>query len=228
MNPSKEFSRFAKTYQKYKIIQTKVAKHLISKIDSKPKKILDLGAGSGEVYKNINWDFDNFIAVDSSKEMLNLHPDFKVKKLLCDFSTNSCFDILKKERFDLIIASSSLQWSQDLDFTFKEISKLNKDFIFAIFTDKTFETIHKIVNIKSPIYSLEEILSLSQKYFLINYEIKRYRLFFKNSLEMFRYIKKSGVSSGRKRLSYKEMKFLIDNYPYKYLEFEVVFLWNKK
>jgi len=227
MNPIKEFSRFANSYQKYKIIQTKVAKHLVSKVSNKPKYILDLGAGEGEIYKNIDWDIKNFIAVDKSKKMLELHPEENVKKIVCDFSQKECFEKLKKEKFDFIFASSSLQWSKDLDFTFREIAKLKKNFAFAIFTDKTFETIHKLSNISSPIYSLDEILYFSSKYFMINYEVKRYKLFFENKMDMFRYIKRSGVSSGKRVLSYKETKSLISNYPSKFLEFEVVFLWQK-
>jgi len=43
---------------------------------------------------------------------------------------------------------------------------------------------------------------------------------------MFKYIKKSGVSGGEKKLSYKEIKKLINNYPLNYLEFEILVLKN--
>ena len=226
MSIKKEFSRFANSYENYKIIQKRVASYLVSKIDKKPKNILDLGAGSGEVYKNIDWEIENFIACDASKEMLSLHPG-GVEKIVCDFNQKSCFEILKKKKFDFIFSSSALQWSKDLNFTLNNITSFNKPCAFSIFTDKTFETIHKIASIKSPIYSLKKILYLINRYFLINFEIKRYRLFFQDRYSMFRYIKKSGVSSGRKILSYKQTKELIRSYPYSYLEFEVVFIWTK-
>ena len=41
---------------------------------------------------------------------------------------------------------------------------------------------------------------------------------------MFRYIKKSGVSSGEKKLSYAETKQLMETYPLDHLEFEVLFV----
>lgn len=227
MKIKKEFSRFAKDYQNYKIIQKRVAAYLVSKLKEKPKNILDLGAGSGEIYKNIKWEIDNFIACDISKEMLLFHPG-NIKKVVCDFNENSCFEYLKNEKFDFIFSSSALQWSKNLDWTLKNISSFDKPCAFSIFTDKTFETIHKIAFIKSPIYSMEEILYLINRYFLINYEVKRYRLFFEDRYSMFRYIKKSGISSGKKRLSYRETKELIKNYPYSYLEFEVVFIWTKE
>ncbi|HIE34678.1 MAG TPA: methyltransferase domain-containing protein [Campylobacterales bacterium] len=227
MRVVEEFSRFAKSYQKYKIIQKRVASYLVCKVEQKPKRILDIGAGSGEVYNHINWDFDQFIAIDKSENMLNLHPNKNVKKIICSFNEDYCFNILKKERFDFIFSSSALQWSENLDFTLKHISSFNKPCAFSLFTDKTFNTIHKLAKIDSPIYSLEEILNLFNNYFLINYEIKKYRLFFEDKISMFRYIKRSGVNYNKRGLSYKETKELIKNYPYSYLEFEVVFIWTK-
>jgi len=41
---------------------------------------------------------------------------------------------------------------------------------------------------------------------------------------MLRYIKQSGVSGGKKQLSYKEIKRVIKDYPLDYLEFEVLFV----
>jgi malonyl-CoA O-methyltransferase len=43
---------------------------------------------------------------------------------------------------------------------------------------------------------------------------------------MLRYIKQSGVSGGKRQLSYKDIKNLLDNYPLDYLEFEVLFIWG--
>ncbi|WP_200762904.1 methyltransferase domain-containing protein [Nitrosophilus alvini] len=227
MNPVKEFSRFAEDYQSYKIIQSRVAKELVALIDSKPKNILDIGAGSGEIYKNIDWEFDRFYALDKSEKMLNLHPDFKTQKLLCDFNNYECYKNLKNRKIDFIFSSSSLQWAENLDNIFENISFLSKKIAFAIFTDKTFETLHKTAGIKSPIFSGEEILNSAKKFFMINYRFKSYRLFFKDSRSMFSYIKRSGVSAGERRLSFKETKRLFREYPLKYLEFEVLFIWTE-
>ena len=57
--------------------------------------------------------------------------------------------------------------------------------------------------------------------------MKNYKLNFEDNLSLFRYIKKSGVSGGEKRLNYSETKALLKNYPHKFLEFEVIFLWGK-
>jgi malonyl-CoA O-methyltransferase len=41
---------------------------------------------------------------------------------------------------------------------------------------------------------------------------------------MFRYIKRSGVSGGKKQLLVKDIKRVVKNYPFDYLEFEVFFI----
>lgn len=55
---------------------------------------------------------------------------------------------------------------------------------------------------------------------------KRIASFFEDNLSKFRYIKKSGVSGGKRRLSVAQTKALIQNYPLEYLEFEVLFVWG--
>ena len=53
-----------------------------------------------------------------------------------------------------------------------------------------------------------------------------YKLEFEDTREMFKYIKKSGVSGSRNELSYKQIKALMEQYPLNYLEFEVVFIYT--
>jgi len=158
--------------------------------------------------------------------MLSLHPDIKTQKLLCDFNKDECFKDLENKEIDFVFSSSSLQWAENLDNIFENISFLSKKFAFAIFTDKTFETLHKTAGIKSPIFSADEILNSAKKFFMINYRFKSYRLFFKDNRSMFGYIKRSGVSAGERKLSFKETKRLFREYPLKYLEFEVLFIWT--
>ena len=71
---------------------------------------------------------------------------------------------------------------------------------------------------------MEEVTCLASKYFNAEYETIKYTLSFDNTIDLFRYIKKSGVSGARNILDYKRMKDLINNYPTDYLEFEVLFI----
>ena len=232
-NVLKEFSRFAQQYNEYNAIQVKVAQTLVSKIaQNKYDNILDLGCGSGAVYENLklsNIDFNSITVLDSSSSMLELHPSGEsIMKICNNFNNKDFLSSLPESDYDIVLSSSALQWSEDLAFTLKKIATLSTTANFAIFTSGTFKTLHKVADISSPIYSSEylqkEILKV---YNDVKFELHSYTLEFNSVLEMFRYIKKSGVSSGEKKLSFKETKRLMKSYPLKYLEFEVLFVEAK-
>jgi len=228
-NAVKEFSRFADQYNNYNIIQSEVAKTLVDQLSSLScATIIDIGCGSGEVYKNIERkriSLEQFIALDSSQEMLNIRPsDKKIKKICADFNLSKTFDLLALEQNDIVISSSALQWSKDLDLTFSKLSKKVSKAYFAIFTSSTFKTLHQVAEIKSPIYSEAELKEIISRYYSATFETRNYSLHFDSVRDMFKYIKKSGVSGGEKKLSYKQMKDLMKVYPLDYLEFEVLFI----
>jgi len=213
----REFSKFAKDYAQKNIIQKQIIKQYAPFLQN--KFILDLGCGNGALLEFISPK--NYIGIDFSDEMLKLHPHKNIFNY--DFNTTECWDFIKNQNFEILVSFSALQWANDLKFIFNNIKKLNKPYLLAIFTSNTFKTIHKTANISSPIHSKEEILKYSK---ILNpkIEILNYSLEFNNKLEMFRYIKKSGVSSGEKKLSYTQIKKLIENYPLNYLEFEIIIL----
>ena len=232
-NIIEEFSRFAHQYDKYNIIQGQVAKKLIANLPlTNYRSILDLGCGSGEVFKNIekqHISFNSFTALDSTQNMLNIHPQTeKVTKICVDFNDTNFLKALPKDEYDLVLSSSAIQWSQDLNFTLNAISSLSKIAYFSIFTSGTFKTLHKTANVKSPIYSEKELKkNILQHYTNVKFELHTYTLSFNSVRDMFSYIKKSGVSSGEKKLSYQQMKRLMESYPLDYLEFEVLFVEAK-
>jgi len=222
----KEFSKNAATYAEYNIIQKEVARHLLNGIKSKPKTILDLGAGSGAISSQIDWSYKKFVAVDRSQKMCELHPKGNDIVVICeDFDDESLFE--KLGNFDLIIASSSLQWSSNLDLTLSFIAKHTKEVALAIFCDKTFKTIYKMSGKKLFLPNANQLSMTLDKYFDFKSELKEYRLEFEDNISKFRYIKKSGVSSGKRELGYKDTKKLIREYPLSYLEFEVLFVWGR-
>lgn len=225
----KEFSRFAHHYDDYSVIQAEVAKTLVAEVPNiKYNTIIDIGCGSGGVYRNIksnNFLFEKFIAVDLSQEMLSLHPSLgKIVKVCADFNKSKMYKTFSYDRNNILLSSSALQWSEDLDFTLLEFSKRFEKAHFAIFTSNTFKTLHKIAKLKSPIYSSLQLQEIVQKYYSATFEIQQYRLYFDSVRDMFSYIKKSGVSGGEKKLSYRQAKHLMKVYPLNYLEFEVLFV----
>lgn len=225
----KEFSRFADQYDNYNIIQAEVAKTLVEQLPSNTySTIIDIGAGSGEVYKNIernNISCEQFITLDSSQEMLDIHPSGKnIKKVCADFNVSKAFDMFTAEQNSVLFSSSALQWSKDLDFTLSRLSTKASKAHFSIFTSATFKTLHQVAEMQSPIYSEMELKETISKYYDATFEIRKYTLHFTSVRDMFSYIKKSGVSGGEKKLSYKQMKYLMKVYPLDYLEFEVLFV----
>ena len=229
MKVVREFSRYAHEYSKYNVIQKDVAKRLCHLLDKKSyEKILDVGAGDGAIYENLlkqDIEFSNFMALDFSKEMLDIHPTaLPIKKLCLDFNKNNFSSLFKGSEFNLIISSSALQWSSNLSSVLNEISPLADEFLFSFFTANTFKTLHNILNIDSPILKKEEILDSLDKFFEYELEVVEYKMDFESVHDMLRYIKHSGVSGGTKQLGFKQIKNFMMEYPLSYLEFEVIFV----
>jgi malonyl-CoA O-methyltransferase len=225
----KEFSRFANQYDHYSVIQAEVARTLIESLERRLyTQIVDVGCGSGEVYKHLDrlsYPFDHFIAIDFSKEMLDLHPSSPtILKHHANFNEANAFEGLELDKNRLFISSSALQWSRDLDFTVAQIAKVAPRIHFAIFTSNTFKTLHETANITSPIHSKERLKEVISTYYKTEFEVRSYTLKFESVQAIFSYIKKSGVSGGESKLSFKEIKALLKNYPLDYLEFEVLFV----
>ncbi len=218
------FEISAKSYNSNSIIQKCVAKELVSHIDFDVEKILELGAGTGEVIKNINSHFSKYIAIDLSPTMLSQHPKAKNIELICgDFEK---LDYLLLEH-DLLISSSSLQWAQNMEKILKEIDLRSKKFLISIFTSYTFSSLHRFLGVKSPIRSKEEIEKILKDNSIdCQLYTKRYSLKFDNTKEMFRYLKKSGVNR-EKVLDFKDAKRAILCLESNDLEFEVIFLIKK-
>jgi malonyl-CoA O-methyltransferase len=228
-NIVKEFSRFSKDYNSYNQIQTQVAEQLIDKLQQKHyTSIADIGCGTGALYNHLinkKISFETFLALDASEQMLLLHPcGQKIIKQYFDFNQPGSFASLKN-KFDLVLSSSSLQWSRDLDWSISQIASTANSFYGAVFTSNTFKTLHDLASIASPIYSSEEVKKVFDKHYKeTRYDTYRYKLYFDTKKELFNYIKKSGVSGGEQKLSYKQTKKLMLEYPLDYLEFEVLFV----
>lgn len=225
-----EFSRFAHQYNNYNMIQSRVASELVEKLPSFTySNVIDIGCGSGEIFQNFqfrNISVTNFVALDSAKTMLDIHPnDQNILKVCSDFNADFFLKSLRLQKYDLVISSSALQWSRDLNFTIEKLSTLSEMFYGAIFTSGTFKTLHQTANILSPIYDNKKVQEIISKYYRdIRFELHHYNLEFNSVREMFQYIKQSGVSGGEKKLSYKQVKKLMEEYPLDYLEFEVLFI----
>jgi len=189
-------------------------------IDFSPKNILDIGCGDGAVFSEINWSFQRFVGIDLSSQMLNSHPkDKRVELIKKDFDTLEK-DFIKS--FDIVISSSALQWSKD-PYTFMQmLDFVSNSFAVSVFCDKTFCNLREHLGIDTFLPKSERFKEILSKD--IYFETKHYELDFKDNLQMLRYIKRSGVSGGEKRVSVKSLRDFIKFYDKKKLEFEVLFM----
>jgi malonyl-CoA O-methyltransferase len=225
MKISLEFSKYAKHYGSYNVIQNQVASKLLSFVKGNPKNILDLGCGSGALCKNIQWSYEHFLGVDFAPGMLELHPRSEiVEAIFGDFNDKDLFEKLDEKKYDYVLSASALQWAEDLEMAFMNIKKFNAPVALAIFTSNTFKTLNATASLEPLLRTKEEVYALQKNCFDAAFEVVEYKLEFESTRDMFRYIKQSGVSASRKALDYKATKKLMNEYPLNYLEFEVVFI----
>jgi malonyl-CoA O-methyltransferase len=219
-----QFSKYANEYKNHNIIQQIVAKSLVRELKFQPKRILELGCGSGQVFNHISWEVEFYKAIDASSSMCELHPKANNIEVKClNFDTQDFINEIKNDSYDIVLSSSALQWSNNLAKIIEHLSYITKEINAVLFTSNTFKTIQEITNTKSPILDEDSIKEAFSKFFNCEFETILYKLEFDNKKDLFDYIKKSGVS-GEKSLSYSDSKKLYKEYPYNYLEFEVIFV----
>jgi len=223
MTVQNQFTKYAKDYDEFNIIQRIVSKALVREIQNNPKTILELGCGSGQIFREIDLDFLHYKAIDFSHTMCEIHPKAENLTVKClDFDSEAFFDEIKNETYDLILSSSALQWSKKLPKILQHILPKTKQFRGVLFTSNTFKEIYEITKKPKTILSLEEIEEAFSPYGAC-FELFEYKLYFENKKELFDYIKNSGVG-GDNTLTFSEAKELYKKYHLDYLSFEVVFV----
>ena len=227
MTISKHFNTHANDYDNNNIIQRIVSKALVRDIQNKPKNILELGCGNGQIFREIKWPINKYKAIDFSQSMCDLHPKAKNLVVKCfDFDSDEFYTEIKNDNYDLVISSSAMQWSKNLPLLIKRLFSVSSEINCVLFTSNTFKSIYKITKQAPAIVSLESIKNAFDKY-NSTYEVFNYQINFNSKKELFAYIKNSGVQ-GDVKLSYKDAKNLYKNYDKLYLEFEVIFVKSYK
>ena len=181
MSVKNEFSKYANQYNSHNIIQQIVAKSLVREMRGKPETILELGCGSGQIFKHIDWPIQRYKAIDFSQSMCDLHPKGENVVVECyDFDTPEFIDSIKNESYDLVLSSSALQWSKDLEKITKTLAHITKEINAVLFTSNTFKTIQKLSGNPSPILSEEAIKEAFSTHFECEFETIAYKLEFDN------------------------------------------------
>jgi len=168
----KNFSRYARYYDKHSTVQDLSASRLISKVaDNSFGNILDIGCGTGNYTRLLKERFPQarIKAIDISNEMIKI-AERKLEGESIEFITRDGETIVPQEKFDLISSNATFQWFENLEETLTRYKGfLNKDAIisFSIFGPQTFHELNS---------SLEELfgkeISTSSRNFIDRDSIK--------------------------------------------------------
>lgn len=188
-------------------IQKNIAKKLISKLTSKPTKIVDLGCGTGYVYEAISWEIESFIAVDRDRELLDRHPKKDAISCICED-----FEKIELPKNYSYFSSSSLQWSSNLDALLESIKKSSDRVAVALFTSSSFEKFHKQVGSISPLYAKDIVERLFIKSFPdIKIECETLEVEFEDARMLVDFLRYSGMFRKDREINYKLAKNTLDS-----------------
>lgn len=156
------FSKNLKNYNENAKIQKRMAEKLVSLIkNKKPRKILELGCGTGFLTNlvNQNLSFEEYIAIDIV-ESCNVYINKISPKI--EFLAKDIEDYieLNSEKFDLIISNASLQWVENFERVIKTLeNKLNPngELIFSTFGNENFREIYHILGTSLRYFSNTEL-----------------------------------------------------------------------
>ncbi|MGC3836128.1 class I SAM-dependent methyltransferase [Moritella viscosa] len=108
------------------IVQQDAANYLINMIDHvQPKRILDIGCGSGNVTHKLNLKYPNATidAIDPSSKMINIAKNnYSSSKL--SFICQKIEDFIPEYDYDLVFSNSSFQWWERHDIALSRIADL--------------------------------------------------------------------------------------------------------
>ena len=164
------FNRAASSYDESAFLQREIADRLIERLDyikKEPKRILDLGSGTGYCTIKIKEKYPDaeIVALDIAEQMLGYARDkaasetstitTKIKKWIASSTSKSdsklhyiCADAqqlpLQTSSCDLIISNLSLQWCESLSLVFSQIQRVLKADGFIFFTTFGVNTLNEI------------------------------------------------------------------------------------
>lgn len=151
---AKAFSRAAKQYDAYSVLQQEIGKRVIGRlslIKNSPQTILDLGQGSGAVTKILAKKFpkSHIVGVDLAFGMAKMAQSKKTlfRSPLWQMLQGDCENIpLKNNSVDLIFANCVFQWSPDLSATFRECKRVLKENGMIFFSTFGPDTLQELRN----------------------------------------------------------------------------------
>ncbi len=227
----RNFSKGAKTYDKFAVVQKHMASILESFIDGSDEmlNILEIGSGTGIFTECLLKKFPNskIHLLDISEEMLDYsRRKFKKHKNL-EYFLGDAEEYKFNKKYDLIVSNASFQWFNDLEKSLEKLKyflKPNGQLIFSIFAEGTYFELRDSFKNVDPEYdfsqkfkSVAEILSYSSSLELL--EEEKYYEYYDGIFPFLNAIKNIGANSAKdkkKLLTKNKLQQIEEIYKSKY------------
>ncbi|MBQ8475939.1 methyltransferase domain-containing protein [bacterium] len=201
----KNFKKSIITYPDNAKIQLEIAQKLASFVSGHFDNILEIGSYSGFLTKELvrKLEFKNYLALD----IINSYDCIKNLDSRITFLQGDIEEIELKNKFDLIVSSSSLQWCADFKNTIKKLKSYltpGGRLLIAIFGKKKLYQIKEVFGISLNYPDISELRGLFSPDAKIIEELKT--LQFQNPREVLRHLKYTGVNSLKNNKTYLEIK----------------------
>lgn len=146
----KSFNRGADQYDRYAVLQAEVLSRLLERLEYIrlfPERIVDIGCGTGQAVKPLQKRYRkaSLLAVDIADQMLSqARKQFGLlsKKWLVNADMDNL--PLADDCMDLIFSSLALQWSNDLEQSFREFRRIGRSGGLLMFTTFGVNTLHEL------------------------------------------------------------------------------------
>ena len=203
------FDKNATTYPTFNFLQREIAGELLALCASNlppMRSCIDIGCGNGALFDQIAAarEADSpqaafvrplraFVGLDSAPSLLQAHARSPIVRLVCGDFNRPLRPQIGECTFDVALASSSLQWAENLEQTLIEIAHIAPRLGAAIFTARSLYELHSFVGIASHLRDCDTLRHHLEARFCGVCQLRLYTLRFENLHALLRYIQKSGI-----------------------------------
>lgn len=227
----RDFAKRAALYADRNAVQKEVCGRLLQPLsEAKFTNILDIGCGCGEVYSRLCGQTELFVGVDAADTMCALHPKKNGIELFhANFDDPALFEALKDRHghFSLCTSNCAIQWSKNIESLLCRMAAACDNTAIAVFTSNTFASLYQASGLETFLPQLQTTKKMIEKHFDGSFEIFEQKLEFSNGAQALKYIRKSGVGLGAKKLTVAQTKALMRDFQPSVLEFEALLFWGR-
>ncbi|WP_457639142.1 methyltransferase domain-containing protein [Persephonella sp.] len=205
------FSRFSESYDREAVLQKESAKILVEFGGKLEGKGVDLGCGTGFLYRYSDWK--NVVGVDISKDMVQFYSRFNRRAVVADMEQLP----LKDSSFDFAVSNFSLHWT-DLEKSFSEVRRVLKPegvFLFSIPVGGSLSAVEEILgNTQFDFLCVPEILQLlKEKGFNIKeFFVEELKKEFKDGYSLLMHLHRTGVTVNPEKKLLSEKRKIVEKF----------------